>query len=625
MKLDYYAEKVGDYGNITGDGLGNLLGAPEFEPLELLIREAVQNSWDARLGHSDVTFGIDYRELSESEDSFLKRSILHQQPPELEMPAATDQMTALTIWDRNTTGLSGPVRPTISTDGPRKFVNFVYMIGEPKQQADNSEETPGGSYGYGRSSFFRASQPRTVLIHSRVETPDGPESRFIAIAWIDKYTDTDGTRYTGRHWWGRQHEGWVGPVLGDEADDVADRLGMPVPDKDETGTTIMMLEPALSSVEAYGDEGDREDSQISPKEQVISSILWNCWPRMLAGGIDFKVRWNGESVPVPDPREHARLKHFARAFDTLSGDIESSHMSRMYPIKIFRPKKHLGDMAIARRPFVHPTTSSDPSSPVEPEEPLRHIALMRQTLLVLKYMKPSGVTPRQDEQYAGMFVTDSDVEDVFASAEPPSHNDWVKEQLSDRTERSFVNVALDRIEEKAEEFISPSDDDIRSDYTESVARLADEIGDILPGMEEPASALNERETGKSGGRRGGGNTGGGPQISLDTPEREIQGDWMRLHIPFSLEHEPDSEGTEVSITAKVVTAGKNREKEPPVGSREPTVVKLETESGDIHTPADTDDSEATFSVPDDTDRGSIIVDQPRDCVVDVSSSVDEFE
>jgi hypothetical protein len=39
MRLDYHAEQVTDYGGITGDGLGNLLGAPKLEPLELLVRE----------------------------------------------------------------------------------------------------------------------------------------------------------------------------------------------------------------------------------------------------------------------------------------------------------------------------------------------------------------------------------------------------------------------------------------------------------------------------------------------------------------------------------------------------------------------------------------------------------
>ncbi len=627
MNLDYKAETVGDYGNITGDGLGNLLGAPKLEPLELLVREAVQNSWDARKRDSDenIEFKLDFRQLSSDERAFLNSAILRNYPPELAHLRNQDEIEALIVADRNTRGLAGPIRPGEPTDGRSDFVNFVYMIGETKPQTDDKGNVSGGSYGYGRSSFFRASKPRTILVHSRVETDDTPESRFVAISWLDRYEAEGKTQFTGRHWWGEEKgDGWVGPVLGKEADEVARSLGMPIPTGEETGTTVMVLEPALSSVEAYGaeEQSSDESGDASPLDRVLSSVLWNCWPRMLAGGIAFDVTWNGEEVEVPDPREHPRLKYFARAFDTLRGQREETPTVAKYPIKILSPKAKLGEMGIARCPFSQGFSRPDPSAPVEPDEQLQHIALMRHTLLVLRYERPSGARPREGEQFVGAFLTEKDVEDTFAKAEPPSHNDWVKERLSDRTERSFVNVAFTRIKEKTQEFIGPSEGSFESRYNKSMARVADRLGSLLPGLDE-AAGPNSRSTDGGGGGGGGGGAGGsGPSIQLQTPEREFLTDRIRLRVPVSFEHVRDTDGTIVSFEVKVVTAGNAREGSPPEGRGKPKVELLEYSGGKQVSNDQDVDTGALFAIPSDIESAVLVVTQPKDCVVNIVSDAE---
>ncbi|QDG52093.1 hypothetical protein FIV42_15480 [Persicimonas caeni] len=620
--LHYHAEKVTDYGNITGDGLGNLLGAPKLEPLELLVREAVQNSWDARREDADaIEFGVEYKTLRDRPLRTLQDSILHSHPPKLDGLTHEPELPVLLVWDRNTRGLAGPVRPTETAGGRRDFVNFVYMIGETKPSTDHQGTVSGGSYGYGRSSFFRASRARTILVHSRTEVGGELESRFVGVSWLDKYRDprTD-EQCTGRHWWGEDRDGWVGPVIGESADAIAKALGMPVPGKAETGTTIMVLDPAMSSVEADGesDKRSKKERAATPKEQIVSSILWNCWPRMLAGGIKFAVRWEGQDVRIPDPRHHSRLKAFTRAFDTLRGRRDESQMARTFEIRSKSPKALLGRLGLARRAFARMRATPDPSSPVSPEEPLRHVALMRNTLMVLKYMQPSGIPPREGEQYAGVFVTDRDIEDVFARAEPPSHDDWVRERLSDRNERIYVNVSFTRIDEKTRKFVAPTTDLVTSAYTKSVAGLADHLGGLLPGLNESARG---KETISSNGGGGGGTREKKPQIQVKPPVRRPGTNEVELEVPFSVGHLDNTEGSEITFQVSVVTAGGAKESAPPEGGRKP-VVKSWVVGDAVAQQPKGDASEITLTIPPDVEDGVVTVVQPADCMVDIDLSAE---
>ena len=44
-----HSEPFSRDGNIAADGAARLLGQPALSPLELVIRESIQNSWDASL------------------------------------------------------------------------------------------------------------------------------------------------------------------------------------------------------------------------------------------------------------------------------------------------------------------------------------------------------------------------------------------------------------------------------------------------------------------------------------------------------------------------------------------------------------------------------------------------
>ena len=63
--LDLQSERVSATGNLASEGVLNQLGRPRLDPLTVLVREAVQNSWDARSTDStQLLFGLSSRTLS---------------------------------------------------------------------------------------------------------------------------------------------------------------------------------------------------------------------------------------------------------------------------------------------------------------------------------------------------------------------------------------------------------------------------------------------------------------------------------------------------------------------------------------------------------------------------------
>ena len=67
IKISAYSEPFSDFGNIAAEGATKLLGA-SLTPTELLLRETLQNSWDASIGQKEIpTYAIRLRILSQEE------------------------------------------------------------------------------------------------------------------------------------------------------------------------------------------------------------------------------------------------------------------------------------------------------------------------------------------------------------------------------------------------------------------------------------------------------------------------------------------------------------------------------------------------------------------------------
>lgn len=165
------SEPYSQYGNISADGIQRLLGTPHLDSMQVLIRETVQNSWDAGKDiPGSVNYSLRFREMKPSEHEALRRTVFRDLPRYSDNPEHSirstldrDRLNVIEICDTGTTGLGGPTRPDevpLNGESP-DFVDFLRNIGSPRDTVYG-----GGTYGYGKSSLYTASRCRTIIVDS---------------------------------------------------------------------------------------------------------------------------------------------------------------------------------------------------------------------------------------------------------------------------------------------------------------------------------------------------------------------------------------------------------------------------------------------------------------------------
>ncbi|MGH3313947.1 MAG: hypothetical protein ACRDP3_25750, partial [Streptomyces sp.] len=385
--------------------------------MTLLVRESAQNSWDARLGGGPVNYQAELRTLR-PEEAPVWRQLLSAGAPSLKhltlrSSLARPALRILTVTDTGTRGLGGPTRADIAVPGESDFASFVRKTGSSRDSSGR-----GGTYGFGKAVFHLLSSCHTVLVHTRCRVEDRMETRLIGWAVRESYTiDVAGATktYTGRHYWGLAGDAYVEPLVGDEADEVARRLGLQSLPDNVTGTTVAILDPCFRG------RGDSEAMRW-----IVDSMVWNLWPKMLPEGGDAPMRFTalheGRPVPVPKPSEVPHLRPFVWAYDGMDQLIEHKSLGR-----------DLGRLGI--RKFLSPT---GPPPPVAQEagigDRLHHTCLMRPVDLVVKYLEGPPFF-EESGGYALVFRADSGMDRVFAAAEPAAHDAWLVERLQGKDHR----------------------------------------------------------------------------------------------------------------------------------------------------------------------------------------------
>lgn len=480
-------------GSTTAPGILKQLGRPDLDEFTVLIREAAQNSWDARNASGDVDFCVRLERLGERSQAW--RDLLLPSPPAASIDAFDKSLHAdswiLIVSDRGTQGLGGPIRAT-ERPGPDErndFVQFLRNVGEPRDSA-----LGGGTYGFGKGIFYRTSSVRTLLADTRVLRGGAAERRLMGAALGDDYYDNDNVRHTGRHWWGRiAEDGVIDPLLGEDAENASVALGLPAFEPDHTGTDIVVvgLDFALAD-----DEGDAS-TPLALAEHLASAILWNLWPKfpeVVGNGqqsMRFRVMLEGHEILIPDPVSVPMLRPFVRSFLDLDGEPKSY-------VRTTHPKLSVGDFAVR----IEVATSS--GSRVELagcpfEGRPHHVARMRQAGLIVDYH--AGVVPLDSEfGYGGVFRASAEADEFFAAAEPPTHDGWNPEGLG-RDARLVVQGAAQFLKNALKErFATPQ---VRPD-------------ELSPGL----GRASHRLSGLVAGTRG---TGAAPAGDPDGPGKPVPG------------------------------------------------------------------------------------------------------
>lgn len=455
MRLTLKSEPVSPTGSMSSVGILNQLGRPKLDTLAVLIRETVQNSWDARLSDdAALSYMVHGWELLPAQRQVLTEQVFSARPTPDSLPMSQlesdEPLLGLIIADRGTTGLEGPTRADIVPEGsPRRFISFLRDVGQPSNQ-----NLSGGTYGYGKASLYLASGMRTILVHTRCQLPNGRlESRFIAAALGQRWSDKQHRQFTGRHWWGRDGNDTAEPILNAEADKLAAALGMGGFVDDETGTTILILDPLLNDRGAK-DQPRFEAIDRTPLQALnlmAEYALWFFWPKMLDSGlgrpsIQFQLQWENTLVYLPHPAEFPPLAGFVEAMERLKEQRtdDSALRSDVKGIGSERPRQHLGKLALQQF-FIQKGYAFDTGNTDSPFAGItHHTALMRQAELVVKYLEGRPLAS-SSIGYAGVFIADTAVDLVFAKSEPPTHDDWSPNSLTDSWHKTFVRVALRKI------------------------------------------------------------------------------------------------------------------------------------------------------------------------------------
>lgn len=488
ITMERYSEPYNATGGLAAIGVLNQLGRPDSEPLEVLVREAVQNCWDAKRPDStSIRVTIGRSTLDQAGVSFLRDHVLVDPPLGLALDGEMREgMQTLYFADFGTYGLAGPTRADRPGE-PRDFVDFVRNIGQPPDK-----DFGGGSFGYGKAAFYIASAARTVIIDSLCRTDHGQLERRILGCALGQTFDIAGVPFTGRHWWGRMENGVPEPVTGRDAEQIAAALGLPPrSDADDLGTTVLIISPSIT-IEA----GDGTDATM---DFIAEAVAWNFWPRIIdtPGGaqstMKFSVIDNGKKIRIPAPRTHPQLRGFVEAMDRLRQEPDSSAADEFIidsEIRSLRPARKLGRLVIKKDP-VAPADLPDrpvPRGARRTRASVHHIALMRAPELVVTYLE--GPVPLAGRMgYSGVFKSALDMDGAFKSAEPPTHDDWVARSVVDRQDRSFVNIGLERIQAQCR---------MVAGYNASVRNLsgadaiplgefADALAALMPGQEGPGA------------------------------------------------------------------------------------------------------------------------------------------
>lgn len=481
--LDWHPQKF-EPGAIQGAGAKKLLGTPHVSMEELLVRETAQNSWDARTGDQPVEFVLNLRDLSPEVVTLLRDSVFTgtASGTRIGEALAVPQPRAIEISDRGTVGLGGPVRndQAIPPGSVTHFIDLIFNIGATK-----SDMSSGGTYGFGKSVAYMVSEVGAIIVWSRCRTDRGPEDRFIASAIGDVF-EMANSRFTGRHWWGRDVGGRPEPLVGP----VAAKMGRAIFAKpfsdDELGTSILILAPEL------GAPGPDDDAAV-----LTDAVLENLWPKLLPDRtgmvpMDVRIQIDGVDRPIPDPADHPVLSGAVsclRAVRSVQAGQEPP--PTLFPVEVKEIKRYsevLGHLALTKYP-ADPRASED--------EHGRDVTLMRSGAeLVVRRLRRAALS-EPGFQWAGVFKPVPALDPVFARSEPPAHDDWSHASLPDKKQRSQVKLALQRVQEEADRFVEPHLSARSATSNVSAAGVGDRLAGLMAGSSgsAPSKARSTRPTG----------------------------------------------------------------------------------------------------------------------------------
>jgi hypothetical protein len=539
-----------------------VIASSNYVQTHVLLREALQNSCDQRNPNVEfIDFKVGLHELKGKEQTFLRENIFTDCPAVFSSVISSlnigSNMEIMTICDNQTTGLDGPIDST-DFDNYGNFLNFFLVYGQNK---DKNKNGSGGSAGLGRTVLTSSSFCKTILTFSRVRVSEGIETRFMALT-NEKAAVLDGKHFTGRHWWGKTgNQNQPLPIVGSEADYLADGLGLTGLLPETTGTLIVILKPVSSK--KIGDESYDEGDGIDAIKSMVNAVELYAWPHLIEGSVKFSFSIFGDPIAVRDPADIPVIRDYAKAYQKLeTSESESLTMNSPGNTMV------LGQIAHVETRSSYADSSNDWLRQTVPDS---SVALMRQARFVVKYLP---VTNRNDGLATrGVFISDQSKADrIFRDSEPAAHDDWQPEKLGLKPgAHNPVKVTFTRINEYFKRQIATNAESSDGESSGAISRL---FGLELTGMGSwgPSST----ETGGGGGGIGGGKAKGPRIIEIGEPTLESAQDGKYVTcFGFSLvDGAADTKRATITFQTTAVTADGQKESSAPLGTLPPEILSV---------------------------------------------------
>ncbi|TLP62017.1 hypothetical protein [Microbispora triticiradicis] len=495
--------------------------------------------------------------------------------------ALCPEAVVVVVSDRNSRGLGGPLRA-----GQRAhrgeipdFVQFLRNVGEP-----SDHEFGGGTYGFGKGIFYRLSRVGAILVDTHTSEA-GPSNRRLMGAALGHSWSLGDRLFTGRHWWGLVAEDDVpDPILAFEADTVSRSLKLPGFADGRTGTDVVILAADLGSSGATSDAHERTPQEAATF--IASSILWNLWPKMVPDEhghqMRFQVYVDGSEILVPEPERFEELAPFVEA-------LRDVRAGRGVAFSRTVPPKHAGSFGMALGAAGESTRLLVKAA--KPfDGPSHHVARMRVAELVVDYL-PGPPHPDPRIAYGGVFKSSEDADALFASAEPPTHDDWVSKGLSGAA-RGVVVGARSFVQKQLDERLGLAPQSGGSGG-QGLGQLSALLASVVPARFSSSEQKDSTLDPAGGGAgRGGIGINGGNGLGSGAPSRR-GGKPRFAGLPVLQVHQgqpylvatvkvPAADVARVlSADVDVVVEGGGREGEPPLGAAVPQIMQWQSTAGDV--------------------------------------------
>lgn len=235
--------EIAEPGRMTqsGSSLLKLIQNNNMPILDLLVRESIQNSLDAK--NEEAAFvSVDF--LTGTFNKALLNAELDRITSALNKKYNDDEYKFIAIRDSNTVGLTGKLHYDDVTDNQYgNLLKLIYEISKPQEA-----EGAGGSWGLGKTVYFRVGIG-LVIYYSRIINENGQYESRLAASLVENEMDSDafipmldGKSKRGIAWWGEEIGNNKTRPITDESyiEYILDIFGIKSYEQEMTGTTIII-------------------------------------------------------------------------------------------------------------------------------------------------------------------------------------------------------------------------------------------------------------------------------------------------------------------------------------------------------------------------------------------------